>query len=77
MNNPIKYISFFDLPDSTIKRNYVVSCSNKMAYIAKAIAETGNPVEIVSVSAVTEDKFKIFLGARREQPQNSGSYSRY
>lgn len=56
----IKYISFFDTQDSSVKRNYVTSASNKIEYIAKVIASIGRPVEILSVSQVVEDKFKVY-----------------
>ena len=62
---PIKYIAYFDTHDSSIKRNYVASASNKLEYIAKAIASNGRDVEIVSVSEVVEDKFALYKGERK------------
>ena len=56
----IKYIAYFDRQDSDVERNYVTSASNKIEYIAKAIASNNVDVEIISVSEVTEHKFKVY-----------------
>lgn len=56
----IKYIAYFDRQDSNVERNYVTSASNKIEYIAKTIASNNVDVEIISVSEVTENKFKIY-----------------
>lgn len=56
----IKYIAYFDTQDSLIKRNYVTSASNKLEYIAKVIASTGQKVDIISTSEVLEDKFRFY-----------------
>ena len=56
----VKYIAYFDKQDSDVERNYVTSASNKIEYIAKAIASNNVDVEIISVSEVTENKFKIY-----------------
>lgn len=63
---PIKYIAFFDTQDSIVKRNYVTSASNKLEYIARAIASTGRDVEIVSISQVQEEKFKFYLSEKKQ-----------
>lgn len=54
----VKYIGYFDFQDSTIPRNYVVSASNKIEYIAEALNQAGIDVELISVSASTESHFK-------------------
>lgn len=56
----IKYIYFFDTQDSEVKRNYVTSACNKIEYIARAISSHDRDVDIISMSEVIEDKFKIF-----------------
>ena len=62
----IKYIAFFDTQDSAVKRNYVTSASNKLEYIARAIASTGRDVEIVSMSQVQEEKFKFYVSEKKQ-----------
>lgn len=56
----VKYIAYFDKQDSDVERNYVTSASNKIEYIAKTIASNNVDVEIISVSEVTEHKFKVY-----------------
>ena len=56
----VKYIAYFDKQDSDVERNYVTSASNKIEYIAKIIASNNVDVEIISVSEVTEHKFKVY-----------------
>ena len=55
----IKYIAYYDTPDSDVQRNYVTSAAYKLEYIAKAIASLGYPVDIVSISEIKEDRFLI------------------
>lgn len=62
----IKYIAFFDTQDSAVKRNYVTSASNKLEYIARAIASTSRDVEIVSMSQVQEEKFKFYVSEKKQ-----------
>lgn len=62
----IKYISFFDTQDSVVKRNYVTSASNKIEYIAKAIVSIGKEVDIVSISQVQEERFKIYSSKKKQ-----------
>ena len=55
----IKYIGFYDLPDSKIKRVSNPAATNKMDYICDAIIEAGYAVQIVSPSwTVKEGTFK-------------------
>lgn len=61
----IKYISFFDTQDSSIKRNYVTSATNKIEYIAKTIASLGKKVEIISISQVLEPRLKIYPSEKK------------
>ena len=70
----VKYIAYFDKQDSEIERNYVTSASNKVEYIAKAIAYNNVDVEIVSVSEVTERNFK-FYPFEKKQIANSVALS--
>lgn len=62
MNKVIKYISFFDFQDSTIKRNYVVAATNKMESICESLNRCGYDVKIISFSQVIEPKFKFYRG---------------
>lgn len=62
----IKYISFFDTQDSQVKRNYVTSAANKIEYIAKTIASLGKNVEIISMSQVQEDRFRLYPSERKK-----------
>lgn len=55
----IKYIGYFDFQDSNIPRNYVVAATNKMEYIAEAFNKTGYDIEMISVSASTESRFRF------------------
>ena len=56
----VKYIAYFDRQDSDVERNYVTSASNKIEYIAKTIASNNVDIKIISVSEVTEHKFKVY-----------------
>lgn len=61
----IKYIAFFDKQDSVVERNYVTSASNKIEYIANSIVSNGKKVEIISVAAVTEGKFRLYPSEKK------------
>lgn len=67
---PLKYIAYFDLPNSKIERNYVTSASNKLEYIARTIASHGIPVQIISASEVTEKKFRFYSGESKYVSEN-------
>lgn len=56
----MKYIGYFDLQNSKVKRYYITSASNKMDYVAQAIKAKTEDVEIISMSSVTEPKFKLY-----------------
>lgn len=58
----MKYIGYFDVQDSCVKRHYVTSASNKMEYVAQAIAAETENVEIISMSSVIEPHFKFYKG---------------
>lgn len=62
----IKYISYFDTQDSVIARNYVTSAANKLEYIARSLSYLGYKVDIVSMSEVIEEKFKIYLSEKKQ-----------
>lgn len=60
----IWYIGYFDT-DSRQNRNYILAATNKMRYIAEAMAATlGLAVEVVSIS---ETKNKRFYRGRRQK----------
>ena len=50
----IKYIGFYDIPDSKSNRVCNLAATNKMNYIASALYRTGYDVEIVSPSWMSE-----------------------
>ena len=53
----IYYIGYFDTPENQLEnRNFVLSASNKMAYIASAIRRAGYAVEILSASETRNRK---------------------
>lgn len=54
MRPTIKYISFYDFPDSEVHRSYSLAATNKMDYIIDTLVKTGYDVEVVSASACTE-----------------------
>lgn len=60
--NKIKYVAFFDFQDSQVQRNFVTSACNKIESICQILIGKGYSVEIISPSAVIEDKFKIYKG---------------
>mgnify|MGYP003312472074 CR=1 FL=1 len=53
----IKYISYYDTLDSTVKRNYVLAASNKMDYIISALNKSDVAVDVISFSGCISDKF--------------------
>lgn len=56
----IRYVAFYDKQDDKVYRNYVTSASNKIEYIATAIASIKKEVEIISTSEVREKTFKFY-----------------
>jgi hypothetical protein len=56
MNKEIKYIGFYDFPDSKIKRVSNLAATNKMDYICEAIHESGINVHLISPSWTTENQ---------------------
>ena len=66
----LKYIGFFDIQNSSVQRNYVTSAANKMEYIVRAIAASGQPVEIRSASSVIENKFKFYKAETKKVSEN-------
>lgn len=46
----IYYFGYFDFQDSKVQRKYIVSATNKMEYIARAVQSIGYPIEFVSLS---------------------------
>ena len=51
----IKYVGFYDLPNSKSNRVCNLAATNKMNYIASAIVRAGYDVEIVSPSWMGDD----------------------
>lgn len=51
----IKYIGFYDVPDSKVKRVSNLAATNKMDYICDAIIEAGFDVHLVSPSWTSEN----------------------
>lgn len=66
MNKRIKYISYFDTQDSEVKRNYITSATNKMLSICDALNDIGYNVNIISMSEVTESKFKFYRASTKK-----------
>lgn len=59
MNKEIKYIGFYDLQDSKVKRNISLAATNKMDYICDSLNSLGYNVHIVSPSYSTEKNTKF------------------
>ncbi len=57
----IKYIGFYDLPDSQYKRVSNLAATNKMDYIADAIIEAGYKVHLVSPSWTEDSVQKVYF----------------
>lgn len=62
----IYYLGYFDFQDSKIQRKYVVSATNKMEYIAKAITSQGFQLEFISLSLSNKKGFAFHRGQVRE-----------
>lgn len=54
MSREIKYIGFYDFPDSKIKRVSNLAATSKMDYICEAMAEAGYQVHLISPSWIIE-----------------------
>ena len=53
----MKYIGYYDCEQNKGEnRNYVLSATNKMTYIASTLARNGVPVEIISASGTLNTK---------------------
>lgn len=63
MQRTIKYLSYFDYPDSPVRRNAVPACVGKMESVADLLLRGGYRVEILSMSSVAEPRFR-FYGAQ-------------
>lgn len=57
----MKYICYYDRLDSKIKRNYVLSATNKIDYIVSVLNRIGYGVDLVSLSECTEKNFVFSL----------------
>lgn len=66
MSDRIKYICYYDTHDSTCKRNYVLSATNKLEYIWEVMSRMGYIVDVVSVSNCVETKFQYTPGNTRK-----------
>lgn len=65
----IKYISFFDFQDSKVRRGFVTSAANKIESICDVLNSIGYPVDIVSMSAVEDSRFRFHKGSKKERHQ--------
>ena len=69
MRPTIKYISFYDFPDSEVRRSYSLAATNKMDYIIDTLVKTGYDVEVVSASACTErGRLRWYKGKIESRP---------
>ena len=66
----IKYIGYFDTPNSVIKRYYPAAGAAKMTYIAKSIAENCGECEIVSMAPVIEENFRYYKSEYKQISSN-------
>lgn len=62
----IKYIGYFDTPDSDIKRYYSPASIPKMKYIAKSLANCCGQCEIISLSPVIESSFRFYSSEQKQ-----------
>lgn len=60
MDNIIKYVGFYDLPDSNSNRVCNLAATNKMDYISSAIVKSGYNVEVISPSWMGTDTKKKY-----------------
>lgn len=67
----IKYISYYDTLDSSIKRNYVLAASNKMDYIISTLNKCGIAVDIISFSGCLSDRFYFDRGGLKNKGINT------
>lgn len=58
----IKYITYYDLINSKVKRNYALSSVNKVDYIIDTLVKLGYSVDIISASGVVEAEIKYHKG---------------
>lgn len=70
----IKYISYYDTLDSTVKRNYVLAASNKMDYIISALNKSDVAVDVISFSGCISDKFCYDRGGLKNKGINTIKY---
>lgn len=70
----IKYISYYDTLDSTVKRNYVLAASNKMDYIISALNKSKVAVDVISFSGCISDKFCFDRGGLKNKGINTIKY---
>lgn len=62
----IKYIAYYDRLDSKIKRNFILSASNKIDYIISVLNKNGVAVDIISFSGCVSDSIVLDPGGERE-----------
>lgn len=60
MNKEIKYIGYYDVPASEIKRNNSLSASNKMDYIINSLNKVGYNVNIISTAYSIEKNYSFY-----------------
>lgn len=66
MNNTIYYVGFYDIANANHSRNYVLSATTKMDYIASSIVRGGYKVEILSCSWINDKDWKFVKGENQQ-----------
>ena len=58
----IKYVCYYDLPDSDVKRKYVLAATNKLNYIWDVLNRIGYSVDVISACCSEERKPRYCKG---------------
>lgn len=66
----IKYICYYDMPGARIKRNYVLSATNKLDYIWRVLNRAGYTVEVISASNCVDPKIQYVKGSVQKIGEN-------
>lgn len=67
----IKYICYYDMPGARIKRNYVLSATNKLDYIWRVLNRAGYTVEVISASNCVDPKIQYVKGSVQKIGENN------
>lgn len=68
--NKIKYLAYYDLPGSKVKRGYPLSGATKIAYEIGALQRAGYNVDIISAARCCENKFAFHRGQKIKVSDN-------